>query len=171
MRRAVKQLFLYFAILFGSLCFGLIFVFVFLNATETSCNKQADGTFTCNAKTLLLGRFPIFEREITQIVDVDIFDDGCFDDCAYRAEFITSDGDQVALNEVYTDYDPVSKRVADLKRLMNSGESSFEYKVEPLWWVAYLVGGLFLVEAVILTSTMGVSAVREYMNNRDKLPQ
>jgi hypothetical protein len=152
------------------LFFFLIFVLVFLNGTEVACRKQADGTFTCNTKTLLLNKFPMFEREIIRVVDVDIFDDGCSDGCAYRAEFITLDGGQVPVHEVYTDHKPVSDRVNELKNLMNSGDSSFEYKIEPLWWVLFLLGGLFLMEAVILTLTMGVGTVREYMANRDKLP-
>lgn len=167
----LKRLFLYFAIMSGSLFFFLIFVLVFLNGTEIACNRQGDGTFTCNTKTLLLGKYPVFGREITQIVGVDIFDDGCSDGCAYRAEFLTSDGGRVAVNEVYTDYNPVSKRVNDLKSRMTSGDSSFEYKIEPLWWVLYLVGGLFLMEAVILTLTMGAGAIREYIASRDQLPQ
>jgi hypothetical protein len=166
----LKKIFLYFAILFGSLFFFLIFVLVFLNGTEIACSRQADQTFTCNTKTLLLNKFPMFEREIKQIVDVNIFDDGCSDGCSYRAEFITSDGKQIPVNEVYTDYKPVSIRVNELKDRMNSGDSSFEYKIEPLWWVLFLLGGLFLMEAVILTLTMGVSAVREYIASRDQLP-
>lgn|GEM_PF-1576733 len=166
----LKKLFLYFAILIGSLFFFLIFVLVFLNGTEIACNRQADRTFTCHTKTLLLNKYPIFERDVTQIVDVDIFDDGCSDGCSYRAEFITADGGQVPVNEVYTDYNLVSKRVDELKGRLNSGDSSFEYKIEPLWWVLYLLAGLFLMEAVILTLTMGVSAVREYMATRDQLP-
>ena len=149
---------------------GLIFVLVFLNGTEIACSRQADETFTCNTKALLLGRFPMFEREITQIVDVDIFDNGCSDGCSYRAEFITSDGGQVPVNEVYTDYDPVSTQVNDLKSRIGSGNASFEYKIEPIWWVMYLLGGLFLMEAVILTSTMGAGVVREYIASRDQLP-
>jgi hypothetical protein len=164
----MKKLFLYFAILFGSACFFLFFGLLFLNGTEIACTRQADGTFTCHLQTLLLGRFPIFGREVTDIEDVDIFDDGCFEGCSYRAEFITSDGGRVAVNEVYTDHNPVLKRVTDLKSLMQSGQSSFEYVIEPLWWVLFLLGGLFLLEAVILTLTMGAGAVRGYLANRDK---
>ena len=164
-----RKLFIYFAILASSVCFFLMFVLIFLNSTEIGCSRQADGTFTCNAKTLLLGQYPMFGREITQIVDVDIFDDGCSDGCGYRAEFIISDGRQVPVNEVYTDSNPVVKRVNDLKSRMNSGESSFEYRIEPLWWVLYLLCGLFLMEAVILTLTMGRGAIREYLANRDTL--
>ena len=167
----LKRLFLYFALLAGSLFFFLIFVLIFLNSTEIACSRQADGSFTCHTRTLVLDRFPMFERDITQIVDVDLFDDGCSDGCSYRAEFITADGGHVAVNEVYTDYNPVSKRVNDLKSRMNSGDSSFEYKIEPLWWVLYLLGGLFLMEVVILTATMGAGVVRDYVANRDTLPQ
>ena len=164
-----KKLILYFAILASSACFFLIFVLIFLNSTEIGCRRQADVTFTCNTRTLLLGRYPLFGREVTRVVDVNILDDGCSDGCGYRAEFITSDGRQVPVNEIYTDYNPVARRVDDLKQLINSGESSFEYKIEPLWWVLYLVGGLFLMETVILTLTIGVGAVREYLARRDTI--
>jgi hypothetical protein len=164
-----KKLIIYFAILASSACFFLVFVIAFLNSTEIGCTRQADDSFTCTTNTLLFGQYPIFEREITQVVDVDIFDDGCSDGCSYRAEFITSDGKQVPLNGMYTDYNPVARRVDDLKRRMNSGDPSFEYKIEPLWWVLYLAGGLFLMEAIILTLTLGVSAVREYLDTRDNV--
>lgn len=166
-----KKLITYFAILASSGCFFLVFVVIFLNATEISCTRQADQTFTCTTQTLLLGKVPTLHREITQVVDVDIFDDGCSDGCSYRAEFITSDGGHVAINEVYTDRNPVSKRVNDLKSRINSGQPSFEYRIEPIWWVLFLLGGLFLMEAAILTGTMGAGAVRDYLANRDRLPQ
>jgi hypothetical protein len=164
-----KKLIIYFAVLASSACFFLVFVLIFLNSTEIECSRQADGTFTCNTRTLLFGLYPMFGRETPQIVDVDIFDDGCSDGCSYRAEFITTDGRQVPVNEVYTDHNPVAKRVDDLKSRMDSGESSFEYTVEPMWWLLYLFAGLFLMEAVILTLTMGRGAVREYLANRDTL--
>ena len=164
-----KKLFTYFAILASSACFFLVFVLIFLNSTEIGCSRQPDGTFICTTRTLLLGKIPMFGREITKIVDVDIFDDGCSDGCSYRAEFITSEGMQVPVNEVYTDYNPVATRVNDLKRRMNSGESSFEYNIKPPWWVLFLLGGLFLMEAIILMLTVGRSAVREYLANRDTL--
>ena len=164
-----KKLIIYLAILTSSACFFLVFVLIFSNGTQIACSRQGDGTFTCSTKTLLLGKFPTFGREVSQIADVDIFDDGCSDGCGYRAEFITSDGRRVPVNEVYTDHNPVVKRVNDLKRQMNSGQSSFVYEIEPLWWVLYLVGGLFLMEAIIITLTLGVGAVREYVAKRDTL--
>src|SRR5262245_19598190 len=163
----LAKLLTYFAILIGSACFFLVFALIFLNGTEIRCEQQADEAFTCTTQTLLLGRFPVFGREVTDIVDVDIFDDGCFESCSYRAEFITSNGERVAVNEVYTDYNPVQKRVAELKSLLGSGQSSFEYRIEPLWWVAFLLGGLFLIEAIVLTITMGAGAVRGYLANRN----
>jgi hypothetical protein len=164
-----KKLIIYFAILASSACFFVIFVLIFLNSTEIGCSRQLDGTFTCTTKTLLFGKFPMFGRETSQVVDVNIFDDGCSDGCSYRAEFITSDGRQVPVNEVYTDHSIVVKRVNDLKNRLNSGESGFQYRIEPSWWVLYLLCGLFLVEAVIVTLTLGSGAVREYLANRDTL--
>ena len=114
----LAKLLTYLAILFGSACFFLLFAFIFLNATVIACERQADETFTCNLQTLVLGRFPAFGREVTDIVDVGIFDDGCFEGCSYRAEFITSNGGRVAVTEVYTDHNPVTQRVNDLKSLL-----------------------------------------------------
>jgi hypothetical protein len=162
-----KKLIIYFATLGSSACFFVIFVLIFMNSTEIGCSKQLNGMFTCTTRTLLFGKLTTSGRETTQIVDVNIFDDGCSDGCSYRAEFITSDERRIPVNEVYTDYNPVAKRVEDLKRQMNSGEASFEYIIEPSWWVLYLLGGLFLMEAVIVTLTIGVGAVREYLMKRD----
>jgi hypothetical protein len=165
----VKKLLIYLAAMFGSVVFLLVFVLVFVNSTDIACQRQADQTYTCQRQTLLLGRFPTFKRETTQIVDVDIFDDGCSDGCGYRAEFILSSGDQVAVNEVYTDYSPVSIQTMEMKRLLHSGQSSFEYNIKPAWWVLYLLGGLFVMDILILTLTLGLGALREIFVYRTEL--
>lgn len=166
----LKKLFIYFAALAGSVLFFLIFVLVFVNSTEITCVQQPDQTYTCQRQTYLLGEFPTFNKEITHIVDATLVDDGCSDGCSYRTEFITSDGRQVPLNEVYTDRNPVSIQTNDLKSLLHSGQDRFDYEVPPLWWVLYLLIGLFLMDIIILTLTLGLGAVKDYFAQRDQLP-
>ncbi len=112
---------------------------------------------------------PRSQREITHIVDVNIFDDGCPDDCAYRPEFITSDRKQIPIDEVYTNYYTVLERVTNLRRQMNSRESNFEYKIEPQWWILFFLVGFLLVEALLLTRALLLDLARERFANRESL--
>ena len=166
----LKKLFIYFAALAGSVLFFLIFVLVFVNSTEITCVQQPDQTYTCQRQTYLLVKLPSFHKEIAHIVDATVVDDGCSEGCAYRTEFITSDGSQVALNEVYTDYSPVSIQTNEIKSLLHGGRASFEYNIQPPWWVLFLIVGLFLMDIVILTLTLGLGAVKDYFAQRDQLP-
>lgn len=166
----MKKLLVYFAALAGSGIFMLLFVTIFLNSTDLACALQADQTYSCRIQTLLLGRFPTFHKEVTRVVDIIVVDDGCSDGCAYRAELVTADGGRAALNEVYTDYNPVSLQAMEIGSLLHSGQTSFEYSIEPQWWVGYLLGGLFIMDVFILTFTFGLGAVRDFLANRDQLP-
>src|SRR5262245_22595449 len=110
----IKKLLLILATSLGLLCFGLIFVVIFVNATEVDCMLQADDSYTCTIRTLFLGQVQLFERRVEGIVDITIEDDGCSDGCSYRAEFVTASGQQVPLSEVYTDRGPVQQQVDTL---------------------------------------------------------
>ncbi len=164
-----KHFLIYAAAMFASLLFLLLMALIFVNSTEVACQRQADATYTCEVQTLLLGEFPTFSKEITQVVAVDTFDDGCNDGCGYRVEFITADGERAALNEVYTDYNPVAAQTADLKCLLQNGQARFEYTLEPTWWLLYMLGGIFIVDAVVLTLTLGGNALKSYLAHRDEL--
>ena len=166
----LKKLLIYLAALAGSVLFFLLFTLIFMNGIQIHCDRQADQTYDCQHQTLLLGRFPTFSKEIDHVVDATLVDDGCSDGCSYRTEFITSDGRQVPLNEVYTDRNPVSIQTNDLKSLLHSGQDNFDYEVPPLWWVLYLLIGLFLMDIIILTLTLGLGAVKDYFAQRDQLP-
>lgn len=162
----MNKLLLYFLILSSSLVFFLIFAVVFLNGTAVQCTQQADETYTCSIQTLLLGAIPTFSSEVTRVVDAETFEDGCFEGCAYRTEFILADESTVPLTETYTDQNPVNIQTAELKKLLTSGQASFEYKKEPMWWVAYLIGGLFIMDLLITTFVLGIPALREYEASR-----
>jgi hypothetical protein len=162
----MNKLLLYFLILSSSVVFFAIFALVFLNGTAVQCTQQADDTYTCSIQTLMLGAIPAFDREVTRVVDAEKFDDGCFEGCSYRTEFILADESTVPLTEVYTDENPVNIQTSELKKLLNSGETGFEYKREPTWWVAYLLAGLFLMEFMTMTFVFGIPAFREYQSSR-----
>lgn len=163
-----KKLLLYLAILSGSVLFFLLFVVVFLNGTDVTCSRQADETYTCGIQTLFLGKFPTFHRDVSQIVGAQTVDDGCSDGCAYRTEFILKNGSSTPLSEVYTDRGPVNEQTSKISNLISSGQPTFEYAKDPPWWVAFLIGGLFLMEFFILTGTMGIGAIKDFFANRDK---
>jgi hypothetical protein len=162
----MNKLLLYFLVLSSSMVFFVIFAVVFLNGTAVQCEQQADDTYTCSIQTLLLGEIPIFNREITRVTGVETFEDGCFEGCAYRTEFILADESTVPLTETYTDQSPVNLQTAELKTLLNSGQASFEYQKEPTWWVMYLLGGLFIMDLLITTFVLGIPALREYQASR-----
>jgi hypothetical protein len=131
-------------IFFGSLCFGLFFIAIFMNATEVSCTGQADQTYICHFKTLFFGRYPIRDRTVENITDIVKESDSCDGGCAYRAEFVTKDGKREALSSVWTDEGPVLEQVNTIGSQMESGAQQISYHADPPWWVLYLVGGLTL---------------------------
>jgi len=124
-----------------SLCFGLLFVGIFVNATELDCSRQADGTYACHKRTLFLGQWQISEREFDGVVDIIVAED-CDEGCSYRAEFVTESGGYVPLNTVYTNRGPVSRQVEEIGSQLDRGARTVTYKVNPPWWVLILVGGL-----------------------------
>ena len=166
----LKKLLIYLVALAGSVLFFLLFTLIFMNGIQIHCDRQADQTYDCQHQTLLLGRFPTFSKQIDHVVNVRTASDGCSDGCSYRTEFVTSDGRQVPLNEVYTDRNPVSIQTDALNNLLRSGQDSFDYEVPPLWWVLYLLIGLFLMDIIILTLTLGLGAVKDYFAQRDQIP-
>lgn len=165
----MNKLLLYFLVLSSSVLFFVVFVLVFLNGTAVQCAKQTDETYTCSIQTLLLGEIPTFSSEVTRVVDAETFEDGCFEGCAYRTEFILADESTVPLTETYTDQNPVDIQTTELKRLLASGQASFEYKKEPMWWVMYLLGGLFIMDLLITTFVLGIPALREHQASRHNL--
>jgi hypothetical protein len=148
----------------------LITLLIFVNGIKIFCRSQADQTYTCGVQVMFLDRFPTVHRNIPHIVDVAISDDGCTDGCAYRTEFITSDGKLVAVHEVHTDYGSVATQTDEMKRLLHSGKPSFEYHIQPTWWILFLLVGLFLIYVVPLTLADGADAVREFFAQQGQLP-
>lgn len=164
----MQKILIYLLILSSSVAFAALFAVLFLNGTDMQCVRQTDQTYTCTLQTLLFDTIPTFKREVDQIVDVTTVSDGCSDGCSYRTELIRADGSYTPLTEVYTDASPVERQTTELRGLFRSGKPSFDYHKPPLWWVAYLIGGLFLMEVFILTLVMGGDIFKNYLANRDR---
>ena len=138
----IKRVLIFSASVLGTLCLGLVFVVIFVNATEVNCALQPDESYTCQIRTLLLGRVPTFNRRVERVVGITVERDSCDDGCAYRAEFVTADGRQVPLSEVYTDQGPVQEQASTLGSQIDRRVDPITYTAEPTWWVLWLVGGL-----------------------------
>jgi hypothetical protein len=128
-----------------SIAFGLLFVVIFVNSTEVNCRLQSDESYTCQIRTLLLGKVQLRDRHVEHVVDIKMERDSCDDGCSYRAEFVTAEGKQVPLSEVYTDQAPVLEQVNTLGSQMNRQEDRIVYKSDPPWWTLILIGGLTLM--------------------------
>ncbi len=140
----LRKLLIFAAVVAAELCFGLIFVLIFVNSTEIACALERDETYTCRLQTMLLGRVRTFDRLVERVVDV-VVEEDCSDGCSYRPEFVTADGRQVPISEVWTDRGPVQRQVAELSQQMQRRANPVLYTAEPPWWVLWLVGGLTLM--------------------------
>jgi hypothetical protein len=127
---------------FFTLCFCLLFVVLFVNATEVQCGLGANQAYTCQTRTLLLGRWQTRSHTIEDVVDLIMVNDSCQDGCAYRAEFVTASGGQVPVSIVYTDENRVSRQVDTLRTQMARQAGSIVYRAEPQWWALFLIVGI-----------------------------
>src|SRR5689334_16014157 len=91
----LKKFLLWLAMCVGSIGFGLLFVVIFVNSTEVDCRLQSDESYTCQIRTLLLGKVQTLNRRVENVVDIKMVRDSCHDGCSYRAEFVTAEGKQV----------------------------------------------------------------------------
>ena len=137
------------ATFFGSICFGLLFIVIFVNATQVNCIRQPAGTYTCQLRTLFLGRFPTFNRIVQNVTGINIAENDDQNGVSYRAEFATTDGGSVPLDTTWTDYDPISQQVTAISSQMASGADQVQYTANPPWWVLFLIGGLVIMMVLL----------------------
>ncbi len=137
------------ATFFGSICFGLLFIVVFVNATQVNCIKQPAGTYTCQLRTLFLGKYPIFNRIVQNVTGINMAENDDEHGVSYRAEFATTDGGSVPLDTTWTDYDPVSQQVTAISSQIASGADQVQYTANPPWWMLFLIGGLMIMMVLL----------------------
>ena len=133
------------ATFFGSICFGLLFIVIFVNATQVNCIRQSAGTYTCQLRTLFLGKYLLSQRNIQNVTGINIAESQDQDGTSYRAEFATSSGGSVPLSSTWTDYGPVSQQVTAISSQMTSSADQILYTANPPWWVLFLIGGLVIM--------------------------
>ena len=136
-------------IFFGTFCFAMIFVVAFMNSRELDCVRQPDESYTCRVVTKFFDRFQTSDRTFDHVVDIVTMTDDCDEGCSYRAEFVTSDGGYYPLSTVWTDEGVVLKQVNEIKSQISRQSQLIHYKVNPPWWVLYLIGGLSVMSLVI----------------------
>jgi len=141
----IKRLLYLFIFNLGLLCFSLFFIVIFVNATEIDCTRQLDETYTCQFRKLFLGKVQVSERDVEHIVGITVEEDSCFEGCGYRAEFVTAEGKQVPLSEVYTDQGPAAQQANTIGSQLDRNVDPITYREEPSWWVLILIGGLELM--------------------------
>ena len=159
---------IYLAIVVGALAFSALFVVIFGNSLEVHCARSTDGSSTCKFSKALLGKYPLTSRTVTGIVDVKS-DESCDADsgCSYRALLVTSSGQSVPLNDVYTDEGPVEKQMDGLSAFLNGQTDSFDYVEDVPWWVVELSVGLGLMTILIASFNF----VSRSLNPRSRLPK
>ena len=144
-----KRIIPFLATFFGSICFGLLFIVVFVNATQVNCIRQPAGTYTCQLRTLFLGRFPTFNRIVQNVTGINMAENDDEHGVSYRAEFATTDGGSVPLDTTWTDYGPVSQQVTTISSQIASGADQVQYTANPPWWVLFLIVGLMIMMVLL----------------------
>ena len=134
----------------GSLCFGMLYIVIFMNGTALKCSPERDLSYNCNIKTLFFGKVQIYEKDVEGITNIVVAEDSCTDGCGYRPEFVLRDGSQTPLSSVWTDRGPVNQRVSQIRSQMDQG-AEFTYTQDPPWWVLYLVVGLTIMSLFLST--------------------
>jgi hypothetical protein len=138
----------------GACAFGCLFIFIFVNATEVTCVRQPDASYTCQIRRLLFGQVQVSTNEVAGVVDIVMVSDSCDEGCAYRAEFVTSDGRQSPLSIVYTNSSVVQPQVSGIKTQIASQAATFDYRAEPPVWVLLLIVGLTVLIVGLSSLTM-----------------
>lgn len=139
-----RRLLIHMAVAAGILMFSAIFVLVFANSKQVSCRHSGGGDATCSITTALLGRWPTSSRVVAGVTGVEM-DKTCDDGCAYRAVLVTSQGERVPLNDVYTDAEIVRPQVSAVQEFLAGSAPSLEYGAPVPWWVVALMLGLDVV--------------------------
>jgi hypothetical protein len=137
--------------LIGIVCFAGLFLLIFADSVDLKCVRQTNGSLTCEIRKEVFGQFPISSNTVTNVKDVQMEQDCSGDSgCSYRADLVTSRGDMVPVNDVYTDEGPVSQQAAQISDGIHSGQPSFDYHQDTPWWVVFLIGGLGLLGVIIV---------------------
>ena len=148
----LRKVLVYMAAIVGMVAFSALFILIFANSIEVQCIREAGREPACRITKQLLGRFPQSNRDVLGVIDVQM-DENCDEDgCHYRAELITSTGQSVPVNVVYTDRGIALRQVDAFEGFLGGTNQSFDY-VEPVpWWVVIMILAMDLVGVVFMAA-------------------
>ena len=89
------------------------------------------------------------------------------DGCSYRTLLVTSSGQSVPLNDVYTDAAPVEKQMDSISAFLDGQTDRFDYVEDMPLWVVELSGGLGLMIILIVS----VNFIAQVLKYNSRLPK
>ena len=146
-----RRILVYLAVVAGIVAFAGLFVVIFGNSIEVQCVRETGREPGCRITRKLLGQFPISNRDVLGVTDVQL-DETCDDGCSYRAVLVTSSGESVPVNDVYTDRGIVIPQIDALESFVDGTAPSFQYTEPTPWWVVIMLAGMALVGLVIVVA-------------------
>src|SRR5687767_1534562 len=139
----IKTIFILFLSMLGTVLFFGVFLFIFANSVQMVCERQSNGTLTCNIEKKFFNQVTTFRQTINGVTGAFVAESCDSDGCSYRTELKTSDGGSVPFNDVYTDYD--ADKANKINAFIQSNDSSLSIEDPLQWWVVILIGGLGLM--------------------------
>jgi hypothetical protein len=148
----LRKVLVYMAVMVGVVAFSALFILLFAHSIEVQCIREAGMQPACRITKQLLGRFPQSERDVLGVIDVQM-DENCDEDgCSYRAVLITSTGESVPVNNVFTDRGIARRQVDAFEGFLGGTNQSFEY-VQPVpWWVVIMILAMDMVGVVFMAA-------------------
>ena len=146
-----RKLLLYLALIAGIVLCSGIFILIFSNSVEVHCLRESGSEPSCRITRKLMGRIPVSNRDVLGVVDVQV-DETCDEGCSYRAELITSNGQSVPINDVYTDRHIVSRQVDAVDGFLSSSATSLDYTEPVQWWVVWMLAIMDLIGIAVVTA-------------------
>jgi hypothetical protein len=147
-----RKVLVYLAVVAGIVAFAGLFVLIFGNSIEVRCVREPGREPGCRITKKLLGQLQVSSHDILGVTDVQL-DETCDDGCSYRAVLLTSSGESVPVNDVYTDRAIVIRQMDALKSFLGGTALSFQYTEPAPWWVVIMLAGMALVGLVVVAGS------------------
>ncbi len=139
----IKTIFFLFLGMLGTVLFSAVFIFIFANSVQMTCERQQNNTFICIIEKKLFNKMTTSRRVVSGVTAARV-DQSCDSDgCSYRTELVTADGGSTPFNDVYTDNAPVVENTNEINAYIRQGDGPTFSVEDPLQlWVIFLIGGL-----------------------------
>ena len=146
----IKSIFGLLLSMLGTVVFCAVFILIFANSTNMTCQRQSDGSFKCLIQKQLFGKITTSTRVIDGVTGARTAESCDSDGCSYRTELTTANGGSAPYDEVYTDHASTVENTNRIKGLLKPGGSArFTIDSPVQLWVLFLIGGLGLMGLVM----------------------